>query len=236
MNTETSKIITIKNAPRFLGAAFLFVIFTSLTGGILFMSATGSGSISDMLVNISKNATPMRLGILDGMLNSTGIVVLAVLLYVVLRQQDKNLSLIALGSWLAEAIVYAFMQIGALALISLSLDFVAAGAPASSFYQTLGAFLYNGVYGQGLMIHMWFYCTGGLLWYYMFYKSRYIPRAISLFGLLAVTLALAGIVFQVMGYAVPIYVSLPILPFELIIGIWLLLKGIKGQQLLQTQV
>jgi hypothetical protein len=120
------------------------------------------------------------------------------------------------------------MQIGALGLIPLSLNFVKAGTPVDSFYQTLGNFLYNCVYDQGLMIHMWFYCLGGLLWYYLFFRSKYIPRVIPLFGLLAVCLALVGLVLQIFGYTVPIYFSIPILPFELIIGAWLMLKGIKN--------
>jgi hypothetical protein len=218
-----------KNAPRILGAAFLFVIVASILSGMLLDSATGSGSISDMLVHISNNITSMRIAILSGMVNSTGVVILAVLLYIVLREQNRNLALIALGLWLAEAIFYAIIQVGSFALIPLSLDFVASGAPVHSFYQTLGEFLYNGIYTQGMTIHMWFYCLGGSLWYYLLYRSRYVPRIIPLFGLAAVSLALVGIVFQLFGYTVPFLVFLPILPFELAIGVWLLFKGIKEQ-------
>ena len=143
-----------------------------------------------MLANVSNNTALFRVVILDGLLNSTGIVALAVLLYVVLKEQGKLMARVALGLWLAEAIFYAIIQLGLLALIPLSAEFVAAGAPAGSFYQTLGDFLYHGLYSQGMTLHMWFYCTGGLLWYYLFYRSNYIPRAISIFGLLAVSLGL----------------------------------------------
>jgi hypothetical protein len=229
MDAEIRAESPVKYAPRLLGAAFLFVILTSLAGGLLLKSAAGSGSIADMLVNISHNPTLFRIDILDGLLNSTGIVALAGLLYVVLRQQNKPLARIALGLWLAEAIFYTIMQIGLLALIPLSTEFVAAGAPAASFYLTLGDFLYHGLYSQGMTIHMWFYCMGGLIWYYLFYRSNYIPRAISLFGLLAVVLGLGSVVFQLLGYEVPILVSLPLLPFELAIGAWLLFFGIREQ-------
>ena len=77
---------------------------------------------------------------------------------------------------------------------------------------------------------MWFYCTGALLWYSLFYTSKYIPRVISLWGLLAVAVAFVAIVFQLFGYDVSLFVSLPILPFEVTIGVWLLLRGIKEQQ------
>jgi hypothetical protein len=224
-------MISEKNAPRLLGAAFLFVIFASLISGLLLKAATGSGSISEMLLSVSDAPALMRLSVLFELINSSAIVVLASLLYVVLNTQNKIIALVALGWWLAEAFVLILSSAGAFALIPLSLDFVAAGAPQGSFYQTLGQFLYGGLYTYGYStVHMWFYCIGGLLWYFLFFRSGYIPRAISLFGLLAVSLAFVGVIFQFFGYDVPIFVSLPLLPFELTIGVWLLLRGIKDQQ------
>ncbi len=220
----------IDNAPRILGAMFLTVIVTSILGGELLNAAAGSGGISDILMNISKNLTLMRMSILADMANSLGIIALAALLYIVLNKQNKIMALIAFGSWLAEAIFCALSKIGALALIPLSVAFVKAGAPADSYYQALGDFLYAGVTKQAYTTHMFFYSFGGILWYYMFYKSKYVPRAISLLGLIAAPVSLAGIVFEYLGYAVPMFVHLPLLPFELMIGFWLLIKGIRIQE------
>jgi hypothetical protein len=46
---------------------------------------------------------------------------------------------------------------------------------------------------------MFFYCIGGLVWYSLFYRSRYIPRAISAFGVAAVAVGLMGILFEFSG-------------------------------------
>ena len=221
------KLISFKNIPRFLGAAFLVVVVATLIAG-LFASVAGNGSTSDVLVNISKDVPLVRLYIIAGVASTIGIVVLAVLLYAVLSRYNKTVAIMALGLWLAEAIFYAIMQLGALALIPLSQDFVASGAPASSFYQSIGGFLYDGVYHGGMTIHMWFYCTGGVLWYYMFFKSRFIPRVISLWGVLAVLAGTVGVLSELSGFDVPIYVYIPLLPFEITIGLWLVLKGVKG--------
>jgi len=221
---------TKKNVPRLLGAAFLIVIFTSLGSGLLLMSVVGSGGISDTLVDISNRPTLMRIFILDDLVTSLGIIVLAVLLYIVLNKQNKIIALVALGCWLTEAIALAISKIGASALIPLSLEFVKAGAPQNSYYQTLAGFLYNGIVIQlGQTIELLFYCLGAVLWYSLFYRSRYIPRVISLFGLLAVSVALVGLVIEFLGHDVSILVFLPILPFELTIGAWLVLKGIKDE-------
>ena len=216
-----------KSAPRLLGIAFLFVALVPLISGLSFLSVTGSGSISEILVKAASQLTMLRISILGQIVTSSGIVALATLLYIVLNKQNKTIALVALGLWLVEAMFLAISQIGALSLLALSVDFVKAGAPEQSYFQTLGDFLYNGVYNQGNHLHMWFYCVGGLLWYYLFYKSAYIPRVIPLYGLLAVSVALVGIMLELLGYVLPIYVYVPILPFELTIGAWLMLRGIR---------
>jgi hypothetical protein len=230
-------------APRLLGAAFLLVIATSLVSGLLIAagfgsgsSVIGTGSVSRILLDTSKNLTTVRIGVVGDLITSAGIIALAALLYIVLHGQSRVLALIALGWWLAEGIMLATSRIGALALTFLGSDFVKAGAPAHSYYQSLGALLYNGVYIRGYTAHMFFYCVGGLLWYYLFYKSRYVPRAISLWGIVAVSVGLVGIVSQFFNVDVPTLVYIPSGLFELAIGMWLLFRGIrKAPEVLRHQ-
>jgi hypothetical protein len=191
------------------------------------MAAVGSGgSISDVLVNVANNPALVRIVILGDLLTSLGIVALAALLYVVLNKQGPIIALVAFGWWLVEAMALAVSKVGLAALIPLSHEFVQAGGSDQSHYLGLGGFLYHSLVTQlGSTTLMFFYCAGGVLWYYLFYKSRYIPRAISLFGLAAVSVSLVGIVFVLMGFDVPIIVFLPVLPFELTIGGWLVVRG-----------
>lgn len=208
-----------ENAPRLLGAMFLIVIVTSLVSGLLLSTATGSGDMSQMLSSISSHIVVLQVSMLGNLLTSVGVVALAALLYIVLRGVNRTIALIAFGCWLIEAIVLAISTVGQGALIPLSHS----QAPDLS----LAAFLYNGVVvGLGQTTHMFFYCVGGLGWYYLFFTARYVPRVISLYGLVAVAVALIGIVLQIFGNAVSIFVFLPILPFELAIGAWLVWKGV----------
>jgi Domain of unknown function (DUF4386) len=94
--------------------------------------------------------------------------------------------------------------------------------------QLLGATIYEGLVRSAYSFHMLFYCAGGLLWYALFYRSHYLPRVVPLFGLVAVVLALAGTVLELLGASVPMVVFLPLLPFELTIGGWLLWRGIES--------
>jgi len=215
------------NISRLLGAAFLFVFVASLLSEGLLKSVVGSGGISDILVNISKNLTLMQTSNLVALVNSLGIVVLAVLLYIVFNKQHEIIALVALGLWLAEAIMLSVGKIGAYALIPLSQEFVEAGAPESSHFQTLGNFLYYGVDRQGYLIHLLFFCLGGILWYYLFFRSGYIPQVLSGWGLVTVCLLSIAVLLTLYDrkFTRVMIMALPYVPYELFLGVWLIVKG-----------
>jgi hypothetical protein len=135
---------------------------------------------------------------------------------------------VALGWWLAEATTLAVSKIGAFALIPLSLEYDKAGAPDSSYFQTLGDFFYYGFDRQGWAIHMLFFCLGGILWYYLFYRSRYIPRALSIWGVVAVSLVSINVMLVLFDRNIELQMIMlaPYLLFEALIGPWLMVKGI----------
>jgi len=212
--------------PRLLGVAFFSVAVLSIAQMYLSLFTLLSGSISDSFVNISNNLTQMRISILLALFTSVGIIVLAVLLFVVLHKQNKTIALVALGLYLAEAILLAVSKIGIFALIPLSLEYVKAGTPDSSYFQILGT-LFFGVDRWGDNIHMLFFCLGGILWYSLFYKSKYLPRVLSVWGLLAVSLALIGTLLVIFDFEPSIILVIPNGLFELAIGLWLMFKGIR---------
>ena len=72
------------------------------------------------------------------------------------------------------------------------------------------------------------FALGATLFYYLFFKSGYIPRALSLFGLFAATLALIGTLVVLLGYDFPVIVVGLNFLFEVTIGVWLLVKGISN--------
>jgi hypothetical protein len=219
-----------ENTIKLLGAAFLTVFVASLLSGALLDSAVGSGSISDNLISISNNINLMQISILVELVTSIGIVVLAMLLYVVLHKQNRIIALVALGWWLAEAITLAVSKIGTFALMPLSLEFVKAGTPNLSYFQALGDFFYYGFDRQGWALHMLFFCLGGILWYYLFFASKYIPRVLSAWGVVSVSLVLINILLVLFDRSIELQMIMlvPYLLFEALIGPWLMIKGIKA--------
>ncbi len=216
------------NTVRLLGAAQLFVFATGIIGNQLLVSVVGSGNMSDKLVNISNNLTRVRISNLVTLVECVGIIVLGVLFYIVFYKEYKIIALVALGLFLAEAITLAVSKTGAYALIPLSQEFIEAGAPETSYFQTFGDFLYSGVDRLGYDIHLLFFGLGGILWYYLFYISDYIPRVLSVWGLVAVLLFTIYVLLTLYNRDFPPAVgilALPYLPYELVLGLWLIFKG-----------
>ena len=78
---------------------------------------------------------------------------------------------------------------------------------------------------SGYQLLMLPFCLGAILFYYLFYRSAIIPRALSLWGLAAVSLALIGTVSALAGHELSFAVYLPYLPFEFVVGVWILVRG-----------
>ena len=211
--------------PRCLGAAFVFQFATSLSAGLLSTSIL-AGSITEVLVNISSNPAQMRATIVLELLTSVGIIVMTSLLYVVLRDQNRAVALVALGLWMAEAVMLAVKTLGLYALVDVSAGYVDAGTPTASSYETLGS-LSLGVSQHAGDIGMLFFCLGALLWYPLLFQSRIVPRLLSLWGMVAVPLVVVATVLLVWDRGLDPSFALYALyvPFELVLGLWLLIKG-----------
>ncbi len=223
-----------KNTPRFLGAVFLFQAVAALVSGLfLLQPLIVSDSIVETMVNISNNPLQFQASIVVDMFTAMGIVALGSLLFVTLKKQNGNIALVALGLYILEATLLAVSSIAAFALFQISTESVIAGNPA--YMQTLGN-LFNESQQFGYSLHMLPFALGATMFYSLLFKSGYIPKALSLLGLVAAPLALIGILFVLFGYDVPITAFILNLPFELGIGIWLIAKGFNPSAIVSESV
>jgi len=221
-----------KNTPKFLGIAYLIQFIGSLLSDPLSSAAIGVGNTAENLVSISSNVLFLRAGIIAEIVTAIGIIVMTVLLFIVLQHQNKTLALVALSFWLIEASFLAFSSLAANALIPLSQEYVLAGSPDPSVMITLGTILLE-TKEFCYAIHMLFFGLGGILWYYMFYKSQYIPRALALWALVLMPLMPIDVLLFLLGIGLDSILRMAILfpliaylPYEGILGIWFIVKGI----------
>jgi hypothetical protein len=216
---------TINRTSRVLGLAFLLQFVTSFTSNV-FLKQTwfAEGDIGETMFKIAQSPWLMRTTILLDMFTALGVAFLGVVLYLTLRKQNEKMALTAMTFYILEGALLAASKLYAFSLLRLSQEYVAAGQPAD--LRLMGQVTYEAMDYVGDTLHMLAFCPGGILFYFLLYKSGVVPRAMSLWGLIATFPMLIGTITQIFGYTIPFIFYVPYVPFELVIAIWILVKGI----------
>ena len=72
---------------------------------------------------------------------------------------------------------------------------------------------------------MLLFSAGALLWYSIFVRTRFVPRWLGLWGLASVVPVAIGTLLNIWGMQPSMLLYAAYVPFELVVGIWLLVKG-----------
>jgi hypothetical protein len=210
---------------RLLGLAFLFQFITSFSSGVFLKSAwLVPDDMRASMLKIVANPTLLRANIFLDMLTSLGVIFLGVMLFFALRKQNEIIALTALGFYILEVALLAVSRMNAFELLRISHEFAAAGQPAEMLFQ--GQVAYEAMEFVGNTLHMLAFCLGAILFYFLLDKARFVPRWMSLWGLVTVFPMLVGTIVQIFGASIPFAFYVPYVPFELVIGIWLFIKGL----------
>jgi hypothetical protein len=124
--------------------------------------------------------------------NCAAVVVIPVMLFPIFRKHGEALALGYLGSRIIESVVIIVGDISLLSLLTISREFVRAGAPDASQFQALGTLLlaasdWTFLLGPGIAFSL-----TALILNYILFESRLVPRFISAWGLIGAALLLAG--------------------------------------------
>jgi hypothetical protein len=210
--------------------------------GVLFIIGTVAGLLSlilrpilgdpDYLIKVTENVNQVIIGVLFQLIMAFACAGIAIWLYPVLKKHNEALALGSVGFRIIEAVFDIVATIGLLSLLTLSQEYVKAGAPNASYFQTLGALLL-GAHDSITNISLIPFCLGALMYYYVFYQSKLIPRWLSVWGLLAIIMNLTSallVLFALIGHfsTAQVVLSFPILVQEMVLAVWLIVKGFNS--------
>ena len=168
--------------------------------------------------------------------NNIGIVFIAVFAFRLLRKLDEALAVGYLASRIIEGTIMMVGIVATLLLIPLSQEFLQAGAPHGSWFLTLGDVLKQAKFLGLSEVSAPLLGLGGLLFTWMLFRYRLVPRFISVVGLIGYALVF---LYSIPGWFDLINLSpgasgawgvlaLPVAVFEIILlPFWLLFRGFK---------
>jgi Domain of unknown function (DUF4386) len=213
----------------------------AVAAGVLFIIATVADVISrvvflqpilgasDYLTRISTNEGQVLLGALFLVIGAVAAAGIAIALYPVLRTQSEALALGSVGFRLIEGTLYLGIVVCLLVLVTVSRESANAGAPAPTAYMAPAALVMAARDSLGEVAVLAF-GLGGLIYYWVFYQSRLIPRWLSAWGLVAITSVMASGLLVMLGLAAPMSVTQLVLAFpiavqEMVLAVWLITRG-----------
>ena len=228
---------TIKASPQGTNrktAAVVGVLFIIGTvSGVLMLPLLGNTlNAPDYLTKISANQGQMLIAALLQFIMGVACAGIGLALYPILKKYNEGLAIGAVGFRIIEGVGDIVAAISFIALLALSQEFVKAGAPDSSYFQTAGVLINAGDewLSNGAMLLCW--VIGAFMYYSLFYQYRLVPRWLSVWGLVGITLVTIGGVL-VMLHIIPGFgtiqrvLNLPIFPQEMVFAVWLIAKGVN---------
>jgi hypothetical protein len=213
-------------ALYFLGT--VFGVLAAVVGGEVLSSLVIGKPLAgvDMLRLVATNSSRLTGGAFLTLLMGISLVAMTVFLYPIFRKDSEELALgMVLFRGALEGTGYFISTLGILALIALANEYTATGA-ASAVLQSMGNVLYqlpdlSGTAGTILFI------IGTTCLCISFYRTRLIPRWLTVWGLIGVApyMAYALLHFFHMDNGIGFYLQMVTAPQELVMGLWLVIKG-----------
>jgi hypothetical protein len=210
-----------------VGVLFIIATVAAVLGKVVFYQPILDAP--DYLTAISANENQVITGAILGLIAAFACAGIAIWLYPALKKYNAALALGSVGFRVIEGSLYVGSVIGLLLLLTLSQEYVKAGTLEASFFQASGSILLAMREWAGQLAVIAF-TLGGLMYYSVFFQSKLIPRWLAGWGFLGVALCLASALLSLFGQVVPfspvsVSLNLPIGVQEMVLAVWLIVKG-----------
>lgn len=218
---------THKTAARTFGIFFIIAFLSYGIGGALIESIV---SVPDFLSNVYDNQTQIVIGvILMAIVHSFVNIGLPIIMLPILEPYNKRLAYGYLSAAIMATTILAAGTLFLLLLIPLSDAYVNTGSAAAPYFETMGILLkQGGFYAYHMGMALW--AIGGLMFVSVLYKSKLIPRPLSLWGIIGYIILLSGSILEIFGHngVVEMVSVAPGGLFEIALSIWLIIKGFNS--------
>ena len=211
---------------RVAGVAYLLYIAVALPSMIFSRRATAGDGMTAKLATMSTHAGDVRLAAVLGLVGCLCALVLAVTLYAVTRDQDRDIAMLGLTCRVAEGITGAVGIPATLALLSLAMA-GSANASAMDGAPAVGALVLR----QSSAVGAWFFAVGSTAFCWLLLRGRMIPVPLAWIGVAASVLLVIALPLQI-GALMPArlmdLIWLPMAAFEIPVALWLIVKGVRS--------
>jgi predicted membrane protein len=181
--------------------------------------------VPDYLVTLSTNENQVITGMYIELIWALSVIGIPIVLFPILKKHNEVLAQLFFSFRFMEALSTIAHSLIILTLLSLSHEFIVAGAPDASYFQVLGTLL--------LEVREWVFNIGsGLIWSlsalvlnYILYRSKLVPWWMSAWGLIGSVLSFVTYFLGFFSVHLSEWLFAPIAVQEMAFAVWLIAKG-----------
>jgi len=212
--------------------------------GVLYIIGTVAGILSlvftgpileepDYLIQVSTNPNQIVIGALFVLTMGLALAMVPVMMFPILKRYNEALAVgYVVFRGALEAVTDLAFAIGWLSLLLISQGYVKAIAAEAFYFQSLGDLVLQAHDQMGHVLTIVF-ILGALMFYYVLYRSKLVPRWLSGWGLLA---AIPYFISGVLGLftlldqmsTIQMVLVLPMAVQEMVLAVWLIVKGFNS--------
>jgi hypothetical protein len=204
----------------FMGTVFGILCY--VVGGEV-LSSISTGNILGL---VAANSSRLTGSAFFTLMMAISLVAMTVFLYPVIRKDSEELAMgMVLFRGALEGTWYFMSTLGFLTLVALGNEYIATGANSAAL-QSMGNVL-NQFQDSLAAIGPIFFLIGATCIYLSFYRTRLIPRWLTVWGFIGVVCSLASALLSFFhvdtGYG--LYLEMVLAPQEIVMAVWLIVKG-----------
>lgn len=229
MNNKTAK--SYRKEASIVGVLFIIATVFLFVGGAIYGPVVDS---PDYLQVAYPNRITATIGMLVEFSCIIAIPLIPVFAFPVLRKHSETLALAYVVFRLFEAVIFVLVDITKLSLIKVSELHLVADISNADTIANIGTTI-QGWNEWSWVFYVLIFAFGALIFYTALYQSKLLPRWISVWGLIAIALMALSAFFAMFEVDLPDAVFgllvVPIMIQEMVMALWLIIKGFDTRYL-----
>jgi len=211
-----------KKTARIVGVLILTALASVMLNGALL----GALTEPDYLGAFSATENQVLIAVLLEFTLIVSVVSIPIMMFPIFKKYNESLALGYVVARVFEGFSDFILAISWLLLVTLGNESVKAGAAAPSYFQASGALLV-GLYDWVGVLENIPYCLGVLIFSYLLYQNKLVPRWLSAWGIIGAMMLLTRVplswfVFDPLSTSI---LAIPIVVNEVVLAVWLIVKG-----------
>ncbi len=185
--------------------------------------------LPDPLAAVAANETSVVLGAVLLFVGAAAAAGIAIAMYPVMRGHGEALALGSVGFRLIEGTFYLGIVVCLVILLAMGEEAVSSGDPAAFATPVTLVLAAREALGQ---VGVLAFALGATMYYWLFYRSRLVPRWLSAWGLVAIASLVVSVVLVISDIVEPmsqpqVLLAAPIGLQEMVLAGWLIAKGFR---------